>query len=418
MNFSKRNIIISVALVALIIGLVIFVPRKTTNPNEVAVVVPEANLVVETAPETVAQPQVSESAKPAAISGTLPASRSTAPSAPTPVAQTGKLYKDFIRPTGFSNTTTLNLANTSEFTLKQFIGQKVILLNFWTTSASNALRTFPYLNAWHMKYKDKGLLVVSIHVPRFLFEQSKSVVDTTVFAQHVVHPVVLDNNYETWNAYGNSVWPHQYLIDINGRIVYDHPGEGAYTATELKIQELLAARAQKLGLPKETYAPPATPADATVIDLTQLKSPETYLGTARNGTLGNGVPYKVGNQDLVYPAVFVTGAPYLSGSWTFTKEYAMNLVANAGFRYQYTAKNVDAVLSAGQPTRVKVLRDGLPLTTENAGTDIRFEKGVSYFYASGTRIYNLVKDTAGYGNHTIEFVIEGSGLQIYTITFG
>lgn len=418
MNLSKRNIIVSVAVVALVVGLIIFVPKKTTNPNEVGVATPTSTLPVEMAPQAAVPPQPTGTAKPSAVSGILPASRSTAPSVSLPATQTGRIYKDFVRPTGFSNTNTLNLANTNEFTLKQFVGQKVILLNFWTTSASNALRTFPYLNAWNMKYKDKGLLVVSIHVPRFLFEQSKSVVDTTAFAQRVVHPVVLDNNYETWNAYGNSVWPHQYLIDINGRIVYDHPGEGAYTATELKIQELLAIRAQKLGLPKEAYAPPATPADATTIDLAQLKSPETYLGTVRNGTLGNGVPYKEGNQDLVYPTLFVTGAPYFSGSWTFTKEYAMNLVANTGFRYQYTAKNVDAVLSAGQPTRVRVLRDGVPLALENAGGDIRFEKGVSYFYVSGARIYSIAKDTAGYGNHTIEFVIEGSGLQIYTITFG
>jgi hypothetical protein len=119
----------------------------------------------------------------------------------------------------------------------------------------------------------------------------------------------------------------------------------------------------------------------------------------------------------VYPATFAPGTPYLSGSWSFTKEYAMNLVANAGVHYQYTAKNVDAVLSAQKLTRVVVLRDGVPLTPENAGVDIRFEKGVSYFYTSGTRIYNIVKDAAGYGTHTIELVIENSGLQIYTITF-
>jgi hypothetical protein len=414
MNFSERNIIITVAVIALVVGLIVFAPRKTTNPNEVGPVAPTSTLPVAIKGDEAVPPETTISGKPSVTSGTLPASRSTTPA---PIAQTGKMYKDFVRPTGFSNTNTLNLANTSEFTLKQFVGQKVILLNFWTTSASNALRVFPYLNDWNFKYKDKGLLVISIHAPRFLFEQSKSVVDATVFREQVVHPVVLDNNYETWNAYGNSVWPHQYLIDINGRIAYDHVGEGAYTATELKIQELLAQRSLKLGLSKETYAPPATPKGVTMIDLGQMKSPETYLGSARNGTLGNGVPLKEGNQDLVYPTVFVNSKPYLSGSWTFTKEYAMNLVANTGFRYQYTAKNVDAVLNAQKMTRVVVLRDGVPLTPENAGADIRFEKGVSYFYASGAHIYNIVNDKAGSGSHTIEFVIENSGLQIYTITF-
>jgi thiol-disulfide isomerase/thioredoxin len=402
---QKRIIIIAVVIIA-VGGLMLFGPKQTVAPG--------TSEEVETTTGATTPP-VGEP-----ISGVVaPTGQPVATPLPTPsTPQSGKLYKDFVRPTGFSNTALLGLVNTEAFTLKQFVGEKVILLNFWTTSASNALRMFPYLNMWHNKYKDKGLLVISIHVPRFTFEQSKSTVDATLAIHKVIHPVVLDNNYATWNAYGNTVWPHQYLIDINGRIVYDHVGEGAYDTAELKIQELLIARSKKLGLKPETYAPFQAPKDVVVIDLARLKSPETYLGSTRNQTLGNGTPLKEGNQDLEYPATFLPNAPYLSKSWNFTKEYAMNLVADAGLTYSYNAKIVHAVLNAQKLTRVKVLRDGVALTPENAGKDVRFEKGESYFYVSGAHIYEIVNDKSGYGAHKLEFIIEGQGLEVFTITFG
>lgn len=409
MHPEKRTIIIVLILALLIAGLLFFSPKKTAEPEHISTGTSTDILQ----PESITTPSpVTPVVPPAAPRP--PGVKASPPSVP----QAGKMYKDFVLPTGFSNTGLLGLLNTDAFTLKQFVGQKVILLNFWTTSASNAIRMFPYLNMWHAKYKDSGLLIVSIHAPRFAFEQSKSIVDATLFSYNVLHPVVLDNNYGTWNAYGNTVWPHQYLIDINGRIVYDHVGEGAYEAAELKIREALAGRTQKLGLSKETYGPIQAPKDAAQVDLVRLKSSETYFGSARNGTLGNGTPLKEGNQDLEYPATFLGNAPYLSKSWSFTREYARNLVANAGLYYAYDAKIVDVVLNAQKMTRVKVLRDGIALTPENAGKDVRFEKGESYFYVSGTRIYNIVNDSAGYGSHALEFIIENSGLEVYTITFG
>src|SRR3989338_8768978 len=415
MYIEKRNVIIAAALVLLVGGFFLFSPKKSIAPEDVATTTDsgkDTQIIDPSTSDVVAPP----------VTAPKTTTATSKPSAPKPAApsvpQTGKMYKEFVQPTGFSNTGALGLLNTDAFTLGQFVGKRVILLNFWTTSASNALRAFPYLNAWQIKYKDKGLLIVSIHTPRFTYEHSKSTVDAALYTHNVIHPVVHDNNYGTLNAYGNSVWPHQYLIDINGRVVYDHVGEGGYQAEELKIQELLAARAQKLGLPQESYTPYATPKDAVLVDLSRLKSPETYLGSARNGTLGNGTPYRDGSQDLVYPATFLGNAPYLSKSWSFAKEYARNLVADAGLHYEYDAKIVQAVLNAQQLTRVKVLRDGVPLTTENAGKDIRFEKGDSYFYVSGVRIYEIVNDKAGYSAHALELLIENSGLEVYPITFG
>ena len=238
---EKRTVIILAVLIIVIGVLFLFSPKKTASPEHITT-------------DSLAETSLSADS-PAPNAPVAPSETTPTPLFKPPTPQQGKLYKDFVQPTGFSNTGLLGLLNTEAFTLKQFVGQRVILLNFWTTSASNALRMFPYLNAWHIKYKDKGLLIVSVHVPRFTFEQSKSTVDATLALYNVLHPVVLDNNYETWKAYGNTVWPHQYLIDINGRIVYDHVGEGAYETAELKIQELLAARAQKIGLKSDTYAP-------------------------------------------------------------------------------------------------------------------------------------------------------------------
>jgi hypothetical protein len=406
MFIEKRTLIIVAIAVILIGGFFVLNPKESIAPDE-SVVTPVSNDAEGTA-DSPGETVETAPAAPKTTTATTPKAPTPAPKpAPAPAPQTGKLYKDFVQPTGFSNTNTLGLLNTAAFTLKQFVGEKV-----------NALRVFPYTNMWHTKYKDKGLLIVSVHVPRFTFEQSKSIVDTTLYAHNVVHPVVLDNNYQTWNAYGNTVWPQRYLIDSNGYIVHQHSGEGAYGTTELKIQELLQARAQKLGLAKETYPTVTVPSDAVVIDLTRLKSPETYFGSARNSALGNATSFKDGTQDLTYPPLFIEHKPYLSGSWRFTKEYAMNLVTNASLRYTYEAKIVHGVFNAEKLTRVRVTRDGGALIPEMAGKDVFFEKGMSYFYVNGARIYEIVNDKAGYGTHTLELNIENSGLEVYTLTFG
>lgn len=424
MFIEKRTLAIVGVILLLVAGFFVLNPKEGGAPVEgeatgtldTETALPPETPSVETPTPTTATPKSTTATTPKAAP--TPTAPKPAP-APAPVpSTTGKMYKEFVQPTGFSNTNSLGLLNTGAFTLQQFVGQKVILLNFWTSSASNALRVFPYANMWHTKYKDKGLLVISIHVPRFTFEQSKSIVDTALFAHSVVHPVVLDNNYQTWNAYGNTVWPQRYLIDINGRIAYEHAGEGAYSTTELKIQELLTARAQKLGLAKDTYPTIGVPSDAVIVDLARLKSTETYFGSTRNATLGNATSYKEGTQDLAYPPLFLENKPYLAGSWRFTKEYAMNLVPNASIRYTYEAKIVHGVFRAEQLTRVKVLRDGGALTSEMAGKDIFYEKGQSYFYVTGARIYDIVNDKAGYGSHTLELIIENSGLEVYTLTFG
>jgi len=129
--------------------------------------------------------------------------------------------------------------NTDSISIGELIGKKVILVDFWTYSCINCQRTTPYLNAWYEKYHDQGLEIIGLHTPEFEFEKDYNNVKAAVEKFGIKFPVVLDNDYSTWAAYRNQYWPRKYLIDIDGYIVYDHIGEGAYDETEAKIQEAL-----------------------------------------------------------------------------------------------------------------------------------------------------------------------------------
>jgi thiol-disulfide isomerase/thioredoxin len=137
--------------------------------------------------------------------------------------------------------------NSDNFTIAQYIGKKVILIDFWTYSCINCLRTLPYLNSWNEKYGQDGLLIVGVHSPEFDFEKDYNNVKMAVEKNGIKYPIVLDNEHLTWDAYINRFWPHKYLIDIDGFIVYDHIGEGRYNETESEIQKALLERRERLG---------------------------------------------------------------------------------------------------------------------------------------------------------------------------
>jgi thiol-disulfide isomerase/thioredoxin len=150
-------------------------------------------------------------------------------------AEKAKIYdsaKEIVSPAGFINTD-------ENLQIKNLIGKKVVLLDFWTYSCINCQRTLPYITSWYDKYKDAGLEIIGVHTPEFAFEKEYDNVVAATKKWGVNYPVVLDNDYGTWQAYKNRYWPRKYLIDIDGYIVYDHIGEGGYDETEKKIQELL-----------------------------------------------------------------------------------------------------------------------------------------------------------------------------------
>lgn len=163
----------------------------------------------------------------------------TASNLPVPQFYTKEVVApDISSPDGFINT------NNQPISLQQYKGKKVVLVNFWTYSCINCQRTLPSLNQLYSKYKDQGLEIISIHTPEFSFEHSQKNVEKAVAEFNISYPVVLDNDYSTWKSYGNRFWPRKYLIDINGNIIYDHIGEGAYEETDTVVRSAL----QKAGL--------------------------------------------------------------------------------------------------------------------------------------------------------------------------
>lgn len=303
------------------------------------------------------------------------------------------LAPEISTPDGFVNT------NGQPLTLESLRGKKVVLLDIWTYSCINCQRTIPYLNDWYDKYRDEGLEIIGLHTPEFAFEQVQANVEKAVKQFGIEYPVVLDNDFSTWNALGNQYWPRKYLIDLDGAIIYDHIGEGGYAETEQEIQNALKDRMMRLGK-MDSIDEPITASDQPTTT-NRVKSPEVYFGALRNATLANGKPGTVGTQTLQAPQTLNPNQLYLSGSWSIQEEYAQNN-APARIHYAYSAKDVYMVAQANQPIKLTILRDGVvfnELTIESA------------------TLYTLIAGE-DYGDHVMEIIIDSPGLEAFTFTFG
>lgn len=309
--------------------------------------------------------------------------------------------------------------NGQPITIGQFKGKDVVLVDFWTYSCINCIRTIPYVEGWYQKYKDQGLVIIGVSTPEFAFEHVYANVANAVQQLGITYPVVLDNEYATWNAFGNEYWPREYLIDIDGYIVHDHAGEGDYDATEAAIQKALAERAARLGLQAPTSTPMSTPQSVIPIDFNQVQSPETYFGAERNEYLGNGTQGQTGTQTLSLPAASAAelNTLYLGGQWQFADQYASNVAPGATIEYTYDAKNVYLVAagpSSGGSVNIQVTLDGKPLPASERGADLDANDEAT---VQEDRLYKLVAGS-DYGEHTLQIQVEGAGLQAYTFTFG
>lgn len=308
--------------------------------------------------------------------------------------------------------------NTNEkpITLAEFKGDKVVLIDIWTYSCINCQRTLPYLKMWYDTYHDEGLEIIGVHTPEFAFEHVLANVQQAVNTFGLEYPVVLDNTYATWNAFGNQYWPRKYLIDIDGYIVYDHAGEGNYEETEAAIQRALAERALRLGKEMPSgNAIASAPPNALSVDASQLGSPEIYFGAARNEYLGNGTPGQTGEQTLQTPEELRANTLYLGGMWNLTNEHARSIAGGATITIVYKAKNVYFVASAPEGSvKIKVTRDGGKPLGSAAGKDVSTSGEATI---SEDRLYHLVGDS-GYGIHTLEIKVQNAGLEAYTFTFG
>jgi len=271
----------------------------------------------------------------------------------------------------------------------------------------------PYLNQWHEKYNDKGLVIIGLHTPEFEFEKEYDNVLAATRKFDVQYPVVLDNDYSTWHAYKNRYWPRKYLIDIDGFIVYDHIGEGAYEETEKKIQDLLEERMVVLAISENIDKGVAQPEGAEKVDYTTIRSPEIYFGAARNNNLGNGLLNTLGTQNLAEPVELKPNILYLVGDWEFSDEYAENKSPGAKIIFRYQAQKVFFVATSKNGTAIQIFRDGV-LVMSSAGSDVEEDATI---YVKGSQLYRLIEDDAS-GVHTLEIIIEDSGLRAFTFTFG
>lgn len=314
--------------------------------------------------------------------------------------------KELVAPSGF--------INSEPFALADFIGKKVILLDIWTYSCINCQRTLPYISEWNDKYADQGLLIIGIHSPEFDFEKKLNNVQAAVDKFGITYPVVLDNDFGTWRAYQNSYWPRKYLIDIDGYVVYDHIGEGGYQETERKIQELLKERALRFG---EDVSVNKSLSDITVSEAitdTSPRSPETYFGTWRNDTFGNGTPKVEGGFELVAPTVFAADKFYLDGSWNIHREYIENARSGGRLIYRYRGDKVFMVASSAESANVTVLQDGKPIDTAG-GVDV---DSTGVLHVKDETLYKVVDNPDGAKEHVLELIFDTPGVHIFTFTFG
>jgi thiol-disulfide isomerase/thioredoxin len=340
---------------------------------------------------------------------------------------------EFAQITGYINT-----PHNSPITLSSLKG-KVVLVDFWTYSCINCIRTIPYLNDWDQKYAGNGLVIVGVHSPEFEFEKNYDNVKTAVQRLGITYPVVLDSDHGTWNAYGNQYWPRHYLIDAQGYIRDNHIGEGGYEQTEKTIQSLLAERAAHIGLKQISFSTKSTPVirpqSMQYVDLNQSTTSEIYLGYDKaRAPIGNPEGFKpdqIVSYSISSDMSLKPGIVYLHGSWKNNPDN-IELQSNTGrIALIYYAKSVNMVAGgkgegivindndngehrvAGANGQV-VLSASANMSNKSLGQDLS-QNGS--FSIDGQRLYNLAMHD-DYNAHFIIIDVKGKGFQLYTFTFG
>lgn len=283
---------------------------------------------------------------------------------------------------------------------------KVVLVDFWTYTCINCIRTLPFTTSWYNKYKDQGFVVVGVHTPEFQFEHETSNVTQAITQYKIAYPVAQDNDYATWNNYNNEYWPAEYLIDATGAIRRTHFGEGEYDQMEKAIRALLEESGKKI-----------TTSLVSMQDQTPQGSlsPETYLGSKRmqyyypSGSISNG------SQQFTLSDTLPQNTFSYGGSWMISDEYA-TAGDKATLAYNFSARKVFIILRPGQAGSgmVKVFLDGKPIDSAVAGSDVK--NGI--VTVNSDRLYNVVDLHGKTENHVLKFEFTTSGLQVFTFTFG
>jgi thiol-disulfide isomerase/thioredoxin len=286
-----------------------------------------------------------------------------------------------------------NTADDKPITLASLRG-KVVLVDFWAYSCINCQRSTPHLNAWYKSYQKDGFVIVGVHAPEYAFEHVPANVLASAKQQGIKYPIALDNEFDTWTAYGNQYWPAEYLIDAKGQVRHISFGEGNYGSTEKLIRTLLTTAHPSVSLPKATDVPDTTP--------TMTLTPETYLGSERAPTSSFNSPsgYQQGTASYTFPSGALGQDDYaFSGSWAVSDQSITAEGPKASIRLHYQAKHV----------YLNVSGTGTLTVTDSQGTRTIAVSGAP-------NIHDVLK-AGGYRNSTVTITLS-PGLSAYSFTFG
>lgn len=297
----------------------------------------------------------------------------------------------------------------------QSLRGKVVLVDFWTYSCINCIRTLPYVRGWYDKYRDHGLVVIGVHAPEFAFEKNPDNVARAVKELGVDYPVALDNNYAIWKGFNNQYWPAHYFIDARGQIRHHHFGEGNYHESEDVIRELLTEAGQK-NLPSG-YVDDDHHGVEAASSGDRLRSPETYVGYARAMNFVGGRVTRNEAANYRAPGTLAINQWTLAGRWTVRDESAQLDRAGGSIVYRFRGRDLHLVLgpgNAGKPVRFRVTIDGKPPGADHGmDTDADGNGRVD-----SQRLYQLVRQANGTGERLFEITFLDPGVQAYAFTFG
>lgn len=297
---------------------------------------------------------------------------------------------------------------------------KVVLIDFWTYSCVNCLRTLPYVRAWADKYREQGLVVIGVHAPEFAFEKDLDNVRRATRDLEIGYPVAIDNDYAIWRGFGNRYWPAHYFIDTEGRIRHHHFGEGGYEESEKMLQQLLteAGKAVSAGsLVKVEASGVARPADDTAV-----KSPETYLGYSRGENFVSadappGVLARDEARAYAIPGQLTLNQWALDGRWNVGKEQALLTGPGGRIAFRFHARDVNLVLGpgpGGKPVRYRVWIDGKPPAASH-GVD---SDSGGLGSVREQRLYQLVRQAGDIQDRTFEIEFLDPAVEAFAFTFG
>jgi cytochrome c biogenesis protein CcdA/thiol-disulfide isomerase/thioredoxin len=298
------------------------------------------------------------------------------------------------------------LNTNAPLSLKELRG-KVVLVDFWTYTCINCIRTLPHVVSWYEKYKNDGFVVVGVHTPEFQFEHDTKNVQDAIERYKIGYPVAQDNDFQTWNSFNNQYWPAEYLIDAKGNIRRTHFGEGEYDEMEMAIRELLREDGHTtVGMMSDL--PDQTPAGA--------QSPETYLGASRMEYYVGGGNTGTGERSFMLADNLRRNSFSFGGKWNIQKEYAI-AEKDAALNYRFRADKVFLVLRPGNstgPSSLTVLLDGKPVEDAVAGSDVMNGKVA----VNSDRLYNLIDLRGKRNEHTLLLKFDTPGVEAFAFTFG